>query len=244
MTENNLKPLSIMAKPTAAPSICEFHLEHTLFKKTLLCSSLDEAMGSPLFEALFKVDEIAQVQIRQNVVTIKTYSQQPDWKTLGKIVGQIIREEWQQLKEGETFFDHWSFKHEAHVHGPGCSHDHGHDHDHDHGHNHNHQHQAKKFDGKIPQGPFSDEDQNIMREIESVLEKHINPAVQGHGGKIRLLAYESGRIFVRMEGGCQGCNQAAVTLRQGVEKALKQLVPQMTELIDVTDHESGANPYY
>ena len=51
-------------------------------------------------------------------------------------------------------------------------------------------------------------------------------------------------VFLEMGGGCQGCAASQATLRHGIESAIRRVVPQVREVIDVTDHESGENPYY
>jgi Fe/S biogenesis protein NfuA len=68
--------------------------------------------------------------------------------------------------------------------------------------------------------------------------------VASHGGKIELIDVQDATVLVRLMGGCHGCGMAAVTLRQGVEKALKQAIPGIKGIRDITDHDSGTNPYY
>ena len=80
--------------------------------------------------------------------------------------------------------------------------------------------------------------------IQDLLESRINPSVAGHGGHISLIDVEGARAYIRMEGGCQGCGMANVTLKQGVEVEIKKLVPTIHEVLDVTDHAGGTNPYY
>lgn len=80
--------------------------------------------------------------------------------------------------------------------------------------------------------------------VRHVLNDYLNPQVSKHGGKIELIRVEDTRVFVKMLGGCQGCSQANVTLKQGVLKLLKQHFPSVTDVIDVTDHGQGVNPYY
>ena len=53
-----------------------------------------------------------------------------------------------------------------------------------------------------------------------------------------------GWIRVRLEGGCQGCSLAEVTLRQGIEPVLRARLPAMTGLVDVTEHEAGTEPFF
>ena len=80
--------------------------------------------------------------------------------------------------------------------------------------------------------------------VLQVLEEQINPAIAAHGGYAELVAVEDSIAYLRLAGGCQGCGMAAVTLSQGIEVAILDNVPEITEVIDVTDHSSGANPYY
>ena len=82
------------------------------------------------------------------------------------------------------------------------------------------------------------------RAIQALLDQRINPAIAAHGGYISLIDVDHGTAFVRLEGGCQGCGMADVTLKQGVESAILGEVPTIGRVIDVTDHASGENPYY
>ena len=58
------------------------------------------------------------------------------------------------------------------------------------------------------------------------------------------MAVEDDTAYLRLSGGCQGCGMATVTLSQGIEVAIKESVPEITQVVDVTDHASGANPYF
>jgi Fe-S cluster biogenesis protein NfuA len=80
--------------------------------------------------------------------------------------------------------------------------------------------------------------------VQKLIDEEINPAVAAHGGQFKLLDVRDNRVFVKLGGGCQGCGQVDVTLRQGVEQRLKQVLPEIVALIDVTDHAQGENPYY
>ena len=77
-----------------------------------------------------------------------------------------------------------------------------------------------------------------------VLDQEINPAIASHGGHAELVAVEGSIAYLRLSGGCQGCGMAAVTLSQGIEVAILDSIPEITEVIDVTDHATGENPYY
>jgi len=80
--------------------------------------------------------------------------------------------------------------------------------------------------------------------IQELFERHLNPQIGGHGGTVRLHGVEGRTAYVEFGGGCVGCGMAAATLKQGVEAAIRQQVPDIEEVADVTDHASGTNPYY
>ena len=85
---------------------------------------------------------------------------------------------------------------------------------------------------------------DIAQRLIQVLEGQINPAIAAHGGSAELVAVEEDTAYLRLGGGCVGCGMVSVTLRQGIEVALREAVPIITRVIDVTDHASGTNPYY
>jgi Fe/S biogenesis protein NfuA len=84
----------------------------------------------------------------------------------------------------------------------------------------------------------------LAERVRQVIDERINPAVASHGGRIGLVAVEGDAVYIEMSGGCQGCGMARVTLRQGVERMIREEVPEVGEIHDVTDHAGGANPYY
>ena len=80
--------------------------------------------------------------------------------------------------------------------------------------------------------------------VKQVLESRVNPAVASHGGNIALVDVEDRDVYLELGGGCQGCGMARVTLKQGVEKMLREAIPDLGQVHDVTDHAAGTNPYY
>jgi Fe/S biogenesis protein NfuA len=82
--------------------------------------------------------------------------------------------------------------------------------------------------------------------VMAVLEQSVNPAIASHGGRADLVALndEDGTAYLRLSGGCQGCAMSQMTLRQGIETTLHEEVPELTKILDVTDHGSGENPFY
>ena len=87
------------------------------------------------------------------------------------------------------------------------------------------------------EGPLADR-------VRDVLNTQINPAIASHGGEIALVDVKDTEIYLEMSGGCQGCAMSRMTLRQGVERMVRQAVPEVTMIHDITDHSSGENPFF
>lgn len=82
------------------------------------------------------------------------------------------------------------------------------------------------------------------QKIQELIDERINPAVAAHGGHIDLLDVADDAIYIHMGGGCQGCGMANVTLKHGIEAMIQEAFPEITRVIDTTDHAAGTNPYY
>lgn len=80
--------------------------------------------------------------------------------------------------------------------------------------------------------------------VQRVIDEEINPAVASHGGWVTLLDVKDDVAYIALGGGCQGCGMVDVTLKQGIEVRIREVVPEIREIIDTTDHAGGKNPYY
>ncbi len=89
--------------------------------------------------------------------------------------------------------------------------------------------------------PSSEE---IRERVQQVLDTEINPSVAEHGGVVRLIDVQDNQVFIQMGGGCQGCGQADVTLKFGIENSIRAFVPGVGDILDVTDHAAGRNPFF
>jgi Fe-S cluster biogenesis protein NfuA len=177
----------------------------------------ETAQDSPLAQALFEITGVLAVELDGVSVQV-TMDEEADWDMLMERIPEVI------LRHFESGF--------LAVEGldpqqkPGKA-------------------AKKKYSfgfREIPEGSRSPEEQRAI--IQKVLDEEINPAVAAHGGYFDLIAVENNNVYVQLGGGCQGCGMVDVTLRQGVEQRMKEVLPEMHELIDVTDHRAGTNPYY
>lgn len=87
-------------------------------------------------------------------------------------------------------------------------------------------------------------DDPLAVEVRHLLAEQINPGIAAHGGHAELAGIKDDVVYVALGGGCQGCSMASVTLKQGIEQLIKQAIPRVRAVIDVTDHAGGTNPFY
>jgi Fe/S biogenesis protein NfuA len=92
--------------------------------------------------------------------------------------------------------------------------------------------------------PPGDTTSDLARRVMALLDEQINPSIAGHGGRADLVSVDGDVVYLRLSGGCQGCGMASVTLSQGIEVALRDEIPEITQVVDVTDHAGGSNPYF
>ncbi len=91
---------------------------------------------------------------------------------------------------------------------------------------------------------MSEAQQELRTKVQELIDNMINPAVAGHGGFVELIDVQDKRVYLQMGGGCQGCGAADITLKAGIERLIKEELPEIEEVLDTTDHGSGQNPYY
>lgn len=98
---------------------------------------------------------------------------------------------------------------------------------------------APKIKGIAP-----NEDASLIERVRYVIDTEINPGLASHGGRVSVVSFEAdGTLVLRFGGGCHGCGMVDVTLRDGIERTLKQRIPEVTGVRDATDHATGENPY-
>lgn len=100
--------------------------------------------------------------------------------------------------------------------------------------------QAPRIKGEVPGA-----EAGLAKRVQFVIDSEINPKLAAHSGNVKLLDIEPGGVIVLLfGGGCHGCGMVDVTLKQGVEKTLKEMIPEIKVVRDATDHTDGKKPYY
>ena len=89
----------------------------------------------------------------------------------------------------------------------------------------------------LADGPLADR-------VKQVIDMQVNPAIASHGGSVGLVEVREDVVYLEMMGGCQGCGMAAATLAQGIRRIIMENVPDVKDIVDVTNHDAGVNPYY
>lgn len=95
-----------------------------------------------------------------------------------------------------------------------------------------------------PASAIARSDEEIRALVQALLDREVNPSVAAHGGSIVLADVRDRCLYVEMRGGCRGCAGAQLTLRQGFERMVHRVAPEVTGIVDVTDHAGGEAPYY
>jgi Fe/S biogenesis protein NfuA len=87
---------------------------------------------------------------------------------------------------------------------------------------------------------------SIADKVKVLLEKSVNPSLAAHGGFATLVGVkdETSDVYLTMGGGCQGCAMSRMTLTNGIRQAIKEAIPEVNDVVDVTDHAQGENPFY
>lgn len=83
----------------------------------------------------------------------------------------------------------------------------------------------------------------MIRKLENLFDEQVRPALAAHGGNVEIVDLDNDVLYLRLQGGCQGCSSSSATLKQGIQTLVKQNFPEIKDVIDITDHESGENPY-
>ena len=190
--------IKIIGEPTSHPATCKFTVDQPVYPGgSAYFGNREAAKEAPLALKLFEIQEIENILITENEITV-TKSDLESWPVVGKQIGAKIRE---HLAAGEPAVN-------------------------------------EGFAGDIPA------EGAIREKVLKLLETEINPAVGMHGGWVELIDVKKNSVYLRLGGGCQGCGAADVTLKQGIEKSIRELIPQVGEILDTTDHAAGRNPYY
>ncbi|MCO4792471.1 MAG: NifU family protein [Bacteriovoracaceae bacterium] len=84
----------------------------------------------------------------------------------------------------------------------------------------------------------------MIRQLEKLFDDQVRPALAAHGGNVEIVDYDNDKLYLKLSGGCQGCSSSTATLKDGIEKLVKEQYPDIIEVIDLTDHDSGNNPYF
>ena len=200
--------VSIEAKPLLNAQACQFILSTSVSDAGVLVKRGQAVEDSVLLEKLFMINEIVEILIEDNIITLKKNGNS-SWQSLGPQIAPAIR---------------GSLKSEK----PAIS--------------------AKLIENlnkPVKEVELSDgELKNRIEDVTRIIEKQVAPALAGHGGHVDLVKITGGQVHLSFGGGCQGCSQISVTVKDGIEKLLKAELPWMVEIVDVTDHQAGDQPYY
>lgn len=87
-------------------------------------------------------------------------------------------------------------------------------------------------------------DAEVRAAVQGLLDREVNRSIASHGGQISIVDVRDGKLWIAMSGGCQGCSASQVTLKYGFELMVRRIAPEIVDIVDTTDHASGATPFY
>lgn len=195
------------------PEVRKFAFDQIISSSVVDYPTSVQAQRSPLANKIFGFPWTEQVTVATDHVLVKKQDW-VDWEMLADPLAGLIKEHFDMLKDDGA----QSFEENPPL--PTID----------------HSKSAEQLSSDLTQNPFA-------AQVQKVLDTDINPMVASHGGKVSLVDLTQDTVYVRLEGGCQGCSSSQATLKQGVEIAIKRALPQITNVVDVTDHAKGHNPY-
>jgi Fe-S cluster biogenesis protein NfuA len=212
------KEIEIVGNPSKTSNICFFTASIPILENFRSeCHSKEEARNSPLFEGLFDFPWVLNVAAEGNTLVVKKNDEAP-WQAYAKTVGQLIR----KLHDGNVPFFNEVFLESFRE-------------------------DKKNISSEVAL-PYKVNTLNINTplglRIQKILSEVVGPSLAAHGGHVNLVDVDSGKVFLYFGGGCQGCSQATVTVKQGIEKLLLKEFPELTCVLDITNHSVGINPYF
>lgn len=208
--------IEISGSPSKTSNICFFTVSVPILANARSeCHSKEEALNSPLFEALFDFPWVLNVAAEGNTLIVNKKDPGP-WLEYARSVGQLIR----KLHDQNVPFFNDAFIDSSN----------------------------KKDIAAEAALPYKVNALNINTplglRIQKILLEVVGPSLAAHGGHVNLVDVHSGKVFLYFGGGCQGCSQASVTVKQGIEKLLLKECPELTSVEDITNHSVGTNPYF
>lgn len=182
------------------------------------CRSKQEAQGATLFEAILDLPWVAEVAAEGRALVVRKKDATGTWNQLAPQVASILRRFYQ---EGIPFFTDQFLK--------------------------TNKDKIKSERSHRPV-PYQINEANVNsplgKRVQKILDEKVSSGLAAHGGYTSLVDLTEGKVYLYFGGGCQGCSQASVTVKEGIEKLLLKELPEISEVVDVTDHAAGANPYY
>lgn len=182
------------------------------------CHSEEEARGSELFFSLFQLPWVKEAAAEGRALIVKKKEDAAPWDELAPQVASIIR----GLHQKKIPFFTEEFIQRL---------------------------KEKKNEEAVNRSiPYSINKDHIEtplgKRIQKILTDDISPSLASHGGYAEMVDLSEGKVYLYFGGGCQGCSQASVTVKDGIERLLLKEFPELTSVVDVTDHTQGKNPYF
>jgi Fe-S cluster biogenesis protein NfuA len=199
MSENKV-PTSVYAESTPNPGVMKFVVNRAiLFGDSQEFMNIDEAKNAPLAAKLFHFPFVKEVFIAKNFVSLTKYDMM-EWDDIVMEIREFIRE---YLADGGVVVEDDANAAEVQ--------------------------QEVLGNTESTDAPATEQLGEIETRIVEILEEYVAPAVESDGGNIKFVSFEDGKVSVLLQGACSGCPSSTVTLKQGIESMLKQMLPTLVK---------------
>jgi len=206
--------IEIIASPSGE-NICQFIASVDFLEGQVTVGKSGDWFETPFVKAIFSAGEIEELVFNKNKLLIKKRSD-TSWPEIGKKIGKTIRD-YASAGDG-NFFPKELLDSLTKT--------------------------KEKENEKLPQSDQAALQSDLGKKVIAILEEKISPALAAHGGFVKLIDIKGPDIHLNFSGGCQGCAQVSTTVKGGVEQVLRDEIGPEINIVDVTDHSGGENPYY
>lgn len=199
MSENKV-PTSVYAESTPNPGVMKFVVNRAIiFGDSQEFMNIDEAKNAPLAAKLFHFPFVKEVFIAKNFVSLTKYDMM-EWDDIVMEIREFIRE---YLADGGVVVKDDANAAEVQ--------------------------QEPQGNTEATEAVAPEQLGEIETRIVEILEEYVAPAVESDGGNIKFVSFEDGKVSVLLQGACSGCPSSTVTLKQGIESMLKQMLPTLVK---------------
>lgn len=209
MEEKKKVPVSIYAEMTPNPAVLKFVANLRLVQAdSVEFKNIEQAQPSPLATRLFHYPFVKEIFISGNYIAITKYDIL-EWDEITMEIREMIR---QYLAEGNPVLATATQEELTSAPTP-----------------------TEISRVRHPEEKDPGNWDEFEKKIASLLDEYVLPAVEQDGGNIKFLQYDEGKVKVLLQGACSGCPSSTMTLKQGIQNLLEQMLPGQIKSVEAVN---------